>query len=170
MASGDLVVEIIQANPPGANFAALTKIVGASTPAEGLLAWAFDAATIEYMDYLVRINEAYAGGGITLTIYWSAATATSNACRWSAAFRRIADDAEDLDTTAQTYDFNDVDCTAPSAAGEISVDTLSFTSGADMDSIAAGELGILRIRRNASHANDNMTGDANLITVIGRET
>ena len=28
-------------------------------------------------------------------------------CITTAAFRRVADDAEDLDTTAQTYDYND---------------------------------------------------------------
>ncbi len=83
--------------------------------------------------------------------------------------RRIQDDAEDIDAS-HTYDYNDVDDTAASASGELSYPTLAFTDGADMDSWAAGEVAIIRVRRNASHANDTMTGDAQLVGMWGRET
>lgn len=169
MASGQVVVQVLKVMPPASTFAAVTRRAGGSTPAEGVIVYAFDASTIEYMDFLCYLLPNYGGGGVTWTLPWSAASATSNATRWGGAFRRIADDAEDIDSS-HTYDYNDVDDTAASASGELSYPTLAFTDGADMDSTAAGELFIFRVRRNASHANDNMTGDAELWDIIGKET
>lgn len=168
MASGNVVVEILEVMPPGTSFATIDARVGGSTPAESVLVYDFDAAVVEYMDYLVRLS-GYAGGGLTLTIYWSATSATSGVTRWEVAFRRLQDDAEDVDTS-QTYDYNAVDDTAASASGELSYATLTFTDGADMDSWAEGELAIMRIKRNASHANDTMSGDAELWQIVGKET
>lgn len=169
MASGQIVVQVLDVMPPGSTFAALTRRAGGSTPAEGVQVWAFDASTIEYMDFKCYLLPNYAGGGITFTLPWSAASATSNATRWGIAVRRVADDAEDIDAS-HTYDYNDADDTAASASGEISYPTIAFTDGADMDSWAAGEIAIVRVRRNASHANDNMTGDAELWGIVGKET
>lgn len=130
--------------------------------------WDFNDTTIEYMDFLCML-EGYGGGGLTWTLPWSAATATTNETRWGVAVRRITDDAEDVDSS-HTYDFNDVDDTAPSASGECSYPTVTMTDGADMDSWADGELAIVRVRRNASHANDDMSGDAELWAPTGKET
>lgn len=168
MASGDPVVFIDEIIPPATLMAQLASRAGGSTPAEQVLLWGFDAATIWYLDLHCHL-EGYAGGGITLTLDWLAASATSGVTRWGAAFRRIEDDAEDLDA-AHTYDYNDVDDTAASASGERSRATITFTDGADMDSVADGEPFILRIRRNASHANDSMSGNAQLLTIRGLET
>ena len=168
MASGNVVAIIYNVIPPAANGAAVSVRAGGSTPGERVPIYSFDAATIEYIDFYGYLT-GYAGGGLTLTTPWSAASATTNATRWGAAFRRNQDDAEDIDTS-QTYDYNDVDDTTASASGEISLPTITFTDGADMDSLANNEMFILRIRRNASHANDNMTGDAELWTVIIKET
>ena len=170
MASGNVVVEVIKEMPQGSSYATLDVRVGAASPAESVEVYDFDASTIEYMDFLCRLSEDYDGGGLTFTIAWAASSATSNATRWGIAIRAIPDDTEDLDTTAHSYDFNDVDATAPSASGEVAYDTITFTAGADMDSWAVGELAIVRIRRNASHANDTMTGDAELLAFSGKET
>lgn len=121
------------------------------------------------MDYLCRLSNDYAGGGLTFTLPWSATSATSGVCRWGIAIRAFPDDTEDADGS-HSYDFNDVDDTAASASGELSYPTITFTNGADMDSWAAGELAIVRVRRNASHANDTMTGDSELWTIVGRES
>lgn len=169
MASGT-PVQILQVMYPATTFAPMTSLAGASSPAERIIyLGAFDAAAIEYVDFLCRLV-GYGGGGLTWSLDWGAASATSNVTRWGIAVRRIQDDAEDLDTTAHTYDYNDVDATAPSAAGEIATDTITMTDGADMDSWANGELAIVRVRRNATHANDNMTGDALLLALTGVET
>jgi hypothetical protein len=168
VASGQVVVQVIEILPPTTLFAAFGTRVGGSTPAENFPIWSFDAATIEYLD-LVCVLQGYAGGGLTFTLPWIAASATSGVTRWGAAIRRLVDDAEDIDT-AHTYDYNDVDDTAASATGELSYPTLAFTDGADMDSWAEGELAIVRVRRNAAHANDSMAGDSQLVGLIGRET
>lgn len=169
MASGQVVGQILDIMPPAANFAAPARRAGGSTPAERVLIWQFDAGTIEYLDYKIWLRN-YAGGGLTVTLVWSAASATTGNVIWGAAFRRLEDDNEDIDTS-QTYDYNDTSgVAAPSASGEVSYDSITFTSGADMDSLADGEIAILRIRRNASSGSDTMTGDAELWGVQIRET
>lgn len=168
MASGQVVGQILDVMPPAATLPQITVRAGGSTPAERVLVYAFDAATIEYLDFKVAIR-GYAGGGFTVDYYWSAASATSGVCRWSGAFRRVADDAEDIDAS-QTYDYNDTDCTAATVSGEVAYDTVTFTDGADADSVANGDICIFRVRRNASHANDTMTGDAELWGILIRES
>ena len=168
MASGEPVVQVIREQGPNATFAPMVQRTGGSTPAEQALVWAFDAATIEYKDFLCQLR-GYDAGGLTFLLPWSGATATTGVCRWGVAIRRFADDAEDVDA-AHTYDYNDVDDTVASASGELSYPTVTFTEGADMDSWAEGELAIVRVRRNASHANDTMTGDAQLWDLSGTET
>jgi len=169
MASGKPVVEVLNALPPASSAATRDIRPGGSTPAESVEVFDFDAAADEYMDFLCRLSEDYAGGGLTFTLPWSATSATSGVTRWGIAIRRMQDDAEDIDT-AQTYDFNEADDTAASASGELSYPTITFTNGADMDSWAAGELAIVRVYRNADHANDTMTGDAELWGIFGKET
>lgn len=167
-ASGQQVLEILEVCPPATLFPQLNVFAGGSSPAERLYVWQFDSGTIEYLDFKVRLSEKYAGGGITLKLGYSS-TQTSGAAVWGAALRRVADDAEDLDTS-QTYDFNDVTSTTASAVGEVAYASITFTNGSDMDSVAAGEYAILRIRRNASSGSDNLTGDASLHFISGRET
>lgn len=168
MASGDPVVQILEVIPPGSTNAEPGTRVGGSTPPENIFLWNFDAATIEYLDFKCVLR-GYSGGGLTFTLPWSAASATSGVTRWGVAVRRMNDDAEDIDVS-HTYDYNDGDDTAASASGELSYPTITFTDGADMDSWANGEMAIVRVRRNASHANDTMTGDAQLWALSGVET
>jgi hypothetical protein len=168
MASGDAVVQIIKEMPPGSDYATLDAREGGSTPKEEVLVHDFDAAADEYIDFLCKL-EGYGGGGLTFTLVWSASSATANEVRWGIAIRRIADDAEDIDG-AHSYDFNEVDDTAPNVSGEVSHATITFSNGADMDSWAEGELAIVRVYRNADHANDDLTGDAELWGVFGLET
>ena len=168
MASGDVVVQVLEEMPPATTYATFDVRAGGSTPAESMAVWDFDPDAIEYMDFKCALK-GYDGGGLTIRLAWAATSATSNVCRWGAAIRRFQDDAEDVDTS-QTYDYNDVDCTAASASGEIVYDNITFTDGADMDSWADGELAIVRIYRNADHANDTMSGDAELVALWATET
>lgn len=173
MASGDSVVQILKAMPPGANAATMDVRAGGSTPAESVQVWDFDAGSDEYMDWLCKL-EGYGGGGLTYTMPWSASSATSGNTRWELAMRRIADDAEDIDA-AHSYDYNGVTDTAPSASGEVSYPTISFTDGADMDGVVEGELFILRAHRDYDYDagggdEDNMSGDAELWDVLAVES
>ena len=172
MAAGATLFSLFaqDAIPPATLGAVLDTILGTSTPAELIPVLNFDDTTVEYVDFLCQMPRNYGAGGVTLKITWAGA-ANTNEVVWSAAFRRIPDDAEDLDTTAFTYDYNNsAASTAPSAIGETSEDTIAFTEGADMDSVAAGENFILRVRRFASDAGDDMAGDARLLSIEVRET
>ena len=136
MASGDtlFVLSASSGVPPDATAAELVALAGASTPAESFKRLAFDDTTDEYWDWHLMMPEHYGGGGVTLTIVTSAAAASGN-YTIGFAFRDIPDDAEDLDTTAHTYVFNDSSAiTAPSAIGEVSYDTVTTTSAPAMRS------------------------------------
>lgn len=171
MASGDIVAIIHEVMFPGSNPATPDVRAGGSTPAESFAVYDFDASTDEMLDFKGTLH-GYGGGGLTVTIAWAASSATSGNVVWQAAFRRIADDAEDLDAS-HSYSYNnggqDV---APSASGELSYDDITFTDGADMDSLADGEDFILRLRRDAdsTDATDDMTGDAELFSLVIKET
>ena len=172
MASGNTLFVLFPQDsvPPAATFATLDTMVGTSTPAEAIPVLDFDDTTAEFIDFYCLMPRAYAGGGLTITIIWSGA-ANTNAVVWAAALRRVQDDAEDLDTTAQTYDYNSASAaTAPSAVGEVSYDAITFTDGADMDSVAVGEYFILRVKRLPADAGDTMVGDASIHAVEVKET
>lgn len=159
MASGQIFGLI--PTPPGTLSAPLDWLVGASTPAENAPIAVYADAAAAYMDFYGTL-QGYGGGGLTLKLRWSALAVVTNNAVWQAAFRRVADDAEDFNTTAHTYDFNTVTAAAPSAVGEISYDNITFTDGADMDSIADGEVFVLRILRDPAHASDNLADTAQL--------
>src|SRR3990167_3311405 len=104
--------------PPATISATLDVMVGTSTPVESVQVLDFDDTTVEYADFYCVMPRHYGGGGVTLTFVWSAAQATNNGV-WAAAFRRVADDVEDLDTTVQTYDYSTTaDLTHASVVGE----------------------------------------------------
>jgi hypothetical protein len=157
MASGDIVVHVLAELPPGTTYAQIDTRAGGSTPAEGVRVYSYDAGTTEYMDFLVFLH-GYDGNGIDFTQGWSAASGTSNQIRIEMALRALPDDTEDIDSS-HTYSSQGVSDTAPSASGELSYPTVSF-SNAQIDSWADGEYGILRVFRDHDHADDTMTGDA----------
>lgn len=167
MASGEPVVQVLDVSQPSTLYATSDFRTGGSSPAELVNVWDFDASTTEYLDFKCALR-GYGGGGLTFVLPWSASSATSGACQWEIAIRRVQDDAEDIDTS-HSYDYNVVSDTAASASGELSYPSITFTNGADMDSWADGEVAIVRVRRNTA-GTDDMTGDAELWGLIGRET
>lgn len=171
MASGDIVGQILRVIPPATAYATPDVRAGASTPAENWPVWDFDDTTPEYLDFVVLLGPNYVGTvGLTIGIKWSATSATSGAVVWQAAIRRMNDSSEDPDVS-QTYDYNVASAsTAPGTNGQTITPTIAFTSGADMDSLVAGELFMLRVGRLPTDGGDNMTGDAELWTPIIKET
>lgn len=168
MASGSNVILILNEMPPATLFPLYDLRAGGSTPAEMVPILSFDPSTIQYMDFLCRL-EGYNSGGLTFTIEWTSASSSSGVVRWEIAIRKMPDAGNNI-TAAKTYDYNTVDSTTASAAGIPKYATITFTDGADMDSWANGDIAIVRIRRNASHANDTMTSNAELWSFKGRET
>ena len=116
----------------------------------------------------------YDGGGVTVTLRWTATdtTVTPQNVVWQAAFMSVTNDADDLDTKAFAA-FNTSGAVAEgSASGEPVDDTITFTDGADMDSVAVGEMFFLKIRRDADDTSgtDSLTDDAELWQVVVTET
>ena len=150
---------------PAANFATLDTIVGGSTPAEAITVLDFDADASEYMDFKIILPDGYEGGGLDVVIISSMTSdhdeGTPHKVRWEVAFAAITDDNLDINAD-QAYDFNGTSAIVPSEVGEVSYDHILFSNGADMDSLAAGGMAILRIYRDHDHADDNATGDAEL--------
>lgn len=133
------------------------------------LVWDFDAAVNEILDFESLLPRAYASGGLTVAIVWSAETATSGAVRWLVSLERHQADVTDLDSNSFAT-AKAVVAAAPATNGARSYDEVAFTHGAEIDNLAAGESFRLRIERDATDAGDTMSGDAELGRVEIRET
>lgn len=169
MASGDSVVQVLKAMPAGGSAATIDMRAGGSTPAESIQVWDFDASATEVMDWLCKL-EGYGGNGLTFTTPWMASSATNGTARLGLAIRRLNAESEDVDT-AHTYVYNQTDDKAPSTNGQVAYPTITFSNGADMDSWTEGELAIVRFRRSVGTSSpDDMTGDLELIDILGLET
>lgn len=128
----------------------------------------FDDSSDEEAVFEAVMPTNYSGQGIDVTIVWMATSATTDSVVWGAQFERHADDAFDLDS--DSFDSaQEATGTAPSASGEVSYDTISFTN-AQIDGVVAGESYRLKVYRDADAGGDTMTGDAELLRVIVDET
>jgi len=167
MASNDPVVSILEIWPPSTLYAVLTRRVGGSSPAEGQNVWQFDTTAIWYLDFLCALRGYVGTTGLTFTLPWTAATATTGTVIWGIAIHRLLGGTDDVDVS-HTYDFNNSSAiTVPGTAGIMTYTDITFTNGADMDSWADGELAIVRVRRDTS---DSAAGFAELWGLLGKET
>ncbi len=129
----------------------------------------FDGATNESAVFSAVMPRSYAGSGLTVYIHYSMSTETSNDIDWDVDFERIGDGSQDVDSDGFTGAPNSVDgTTVPATSGLVDIVNVTFTNGADMDSIAVGELFRIKITRDA--VSDTSTGDAELHAVEIKET
>ena len=175
MASGDtLCVFFAEDNaPPDADYATYDAILTASAdePDQILGVLDFDpGATNEFAIFTGFMPRHYAGTtGVTVTLIWSS-DATSGVCRWEVAFKSVTDDADDIDSK-QFAAANAVNATTASAAGEADYAAITFTDGADMDSVAAGEFFCLQVNRDSADGADTLnSNDAELWCIEIKET
>jgi hypothetical protein len=163
MASGDTlcVFTPFQNEPPAAAYATL-DVRNAHPTLD------FDAATDESAVFSGVMPRNYAGGGVTVNIHWAATSDTTDThhCFWDAAFELCTGLDMDADSFAAVNSVDTDHCNA--TAGIETVTAITFTDGADMDSVIAGALFRLKITRDAT--NDDMTGDAELLAVEIKET
>ena len=154
MASGQ-IMQILGVVQPAADYAEQDTITGGSTPAEIVDVYDFDpGSTNEHLDVYFKLDS-YAGGGLTVTGDWTSEATSGNAII-GAAIRRT----DSAITASHTYDFNDQAAQATNATARIPTEfTVTFTDGADMDSLADGEVGILRLRRNSNAAGDTLNSN-----------
>ncbi len=172
MASGDVVGIIYDIRPPNDDPATPDIRQGGTTTTPGeenVQVWDFDAgATEEGLDFY-GVLKGYGGGGLTVELKWTASSGTSSNTRWTGAFRRMNDGSENI-TSSHTYSYQGVSSAAPGTAGIIKYANITFTDGSQMDSLANNEGFIFRVVRDTSHADDGMTGDAELWNIVIRET
>jgi len=128
----------------------------------------FDAGTNESAVFSAVMSRNYAGGGVTVYIHYSMSSAEADTIDWDVAFERIGDQQLDVDGDSFAA-VNSVDnTTVPGTTGLVDIVNVTFTNGADMDSVAVGELFRIKITRDA--VSDDATGDAELHAVEIKET
>lgn len=130
----------------------------------------FDDTTDQNGIFLSVLPPTYSGGGLTVDIHWTSTSATSGTCRWAVSFERIGT-SQDIDSDSFAAE-QTAGTTAPGTAGVPVVTSIPFTDGAQMDSIAVGEAYRVKIKRDAdgTSGTDNMTGDAEVLRVVIKET
>lgn len=129
----------------------------------------YDSATDEDMVFKAVLPQHYGGGGVSVFLHWSASGVTSGNVVWNAAFERIGDGVQDIDSDGFAA-ANAVTDAAPGTDGDVTIAEITFTNGADMDSVAVGELFRLKITRDANNASDTMAADAELHAIEIRES
>lgn len=123
----------------------------------------FDAAADECIYAEGVLSPSYAGGGLVVKIEAMAASATSGAFCWLTAFER-----ENTDLDADSFASNNsASTTVSGTSGILTATSITHTSGAQMDSLAAGEPFRVRICRDGdgSVCTDDATGDAQILHV-----
>jgi hypothetical protein len=149
---------------------ALAGIAPPSNPAtldlrNGRVVLDFDAATAETMFFTGVLPSNYAGGDLSVAVHWMATSATTGSVRWKTQFERLEVNGPDLDAT----DFQTaagVTSPANATSGKLAIAAATVTA---IDSAAAGDAFRIAIERDVAHADDDMTGDAELLIVELRE-
>jgi len=164
MASGDtlLIFQPCHNEPPASNYATLDL-----RNLHPVLD--FDDTTNESAVFSAIMPRSYAGTtGVTVYIHYSMTSAEADTVDWDVAFELIGDG--DLDVDGDSFAaVNSVDnTTVPGTTGLVDIVNVTFTDGADMDSVAVGELFRIKVIRDA--VSDDAAGDAELHAVEIKET
>jgi len=138
--------------PPATNFATLDT-------RNSIAVLDFDDTTDKSAIFVsVCPQGANLSSGLSITLIWTASTATSGACVWDASIERMTTDiyTDSFDTAAS------VTATTNATSGVPNYSTITLTT---IDSLTAGDGFRLKITRDANNASDTMLQDAELIAV-----
>jgi hypothetical protein len=132
----------------------------------------FDGSTDEEAVFAGVLPLGYAGGGLTVELWVAFTTATSGTARWQADIEATLAGTLDIDADSFTASFQSASCAVNGTSGVATLVTITFTAGAQMDSLAAGGAFRLKVRRDAdgTSGTDDVTTDAELLRVVVRET
>ena len=147
-----------QASYLGSTFPGYSKVNGTNFPVSGLY---FDAAADEAAFWKLQAL-LYGSGNLTLDLEWYADSATSGVVRWGGAIAAITPDTDSQDVETKAFATETtVDDTHLGTTGQrLHRCTITISN---LDSLAAGDVVWLRIRRIGSNGADTMTGDAILV-------
>ncbi len=168
MASGDTLYVWEPKNadsPASATAAAIRTTINTTTPHPCL---EFSASVDQSAILPGVMPQNYAGGGVTMHFWCSAPIATNNFIL-DGFFERTPIDTQVLtsDSFAAAQSVTDA---APSATDRVVEPTIAHTSGAQMDSVVAGDMFRYKITRDADNASDNMAAVLRILRVEMRET
>lgn len=129
----------------------------------------FDGSADEEAVFTGVMPDNYAGGGVTVKVHVAFTTATSGTANIEALWERITGLDIDADSFAA---MQDIGVTANGTSGIEVIGSIAFTDGAQMDSVVAGDLFRLKIRRDADGTNgtDDITTDMELLGIEVTET
>jgi hypothetical protein len=132
----------------------------------------FDGSTDEEAYFLFYVPSNYSGNGLTAELDVGFTSATSGTSRWQADIERMDRGATDFDSDSFTGSFESAAGAAPGTSGQTVKVSIAITSGAQMDSLAAGEWARLKIRRDAdaTSGTDDINSDAELFGIAIKET
>lgn len=162
MASGDTLFRFI---PQGAFFPASNPARPDQRNTHPVLD--FDASTEQSCYWNDELPRNYAGGGVTVTVHFAATTATSGNVIFGGSIEATGTDL-DSDSFAAEQSSSATACSGTS--GIETTATITFTNGAQMDSLAVGNRFRFKLARKAADGSDTMTGDAEVTLVEGRES
>jgi len=150
MASGDTLAVFtpLHNEPPSSNYAETNTVAAA----EGLRpVLEFDAGTDETAIFSGVMPRNYAGTtGVTVTIWYAMASdQTSDEVVWDAAFERVADGYAMGAGGSAFAAIQSVTDTTDNTADNIDPATITFTNGAEIDSVVAGDPFRFKITRDA---------------------
>ncbi len=156
MATGDTLVILSAAHAVPASTAAPGIINGAEVRV-------YDGSTNETTVYEIILPQIYSGLGIDVICHLAMAATTTNTVDIDTAFAKVTD-AVDSYATAVSQD----DEAIPGTALDTFKVTSAHTDGAQIDSIAVGDLFRLKITRDA--VSDDNTGEMHLLAIELQET
>ena len=118
----------------------------------------FDKTTQETVYFIGVMPDNYDANGIVVEVWWTATTVTSGTVGWDVSIELMTGFDIDGDgfATAQTI----TAATVSGTSGTVQSSSVEIADGTDMDSLVAGSLFRLRIRRDV--ASDDADNDAEL--------
>lgn len=169
MASGDTLLkfEALGGIPPASNAATIDEI----TATTGIrLVLDFDQAVDETILWQDIMPAHYGGGGLTIEIWGAMDTAnTTDSVVLDAALERV-EAGVDLGGANDFAAVNSVTQVANDTQDALFKSTITFTNGADMDSVVADDAFRFKLTRDANNASDTAAGDFQLLAIHVKET
>lgn len=144
-------------NAPSFHYEHATAVT--NPPIQGL---AFAGVATDEDCYFYFLARNYGSGNLTVTVYWSADTATTGDVKWGAAIAVTTPNTDPGAMESETFGAAaTVTDTAAATAGRMYSTTITVSA---LESLAADDHVILHFYRDASDTvNDTMAGDAYLL-------
>lgn len=165
MASGETLDKFLPQNnePPIANFAREDRR-NAVDPHPVL---DFAIGEIGISSFVLTRN--YGGNGITVYVHYAMTSAETESINLETSFERIGHEQQDLDSSGFTTAQSLSDVTVPGNSGDVHIVSITHTDGAQIDNLAVGEGGRLKLKRIAATGTD-AAGDLELRFIELKET